>query len=138
MTHELTADMLTRIRNASCAKHSFVRVHYSVLNAAILEILLSEGYIVSYETENFLSFPKWIKVILRYKGWWIKKPFFSILNRVSKSGRRIFSGYKHFNKKITALKYNQGIAVISTSSGVFSHLKAISLKKGGEILCYIE
>jgi len=42
-----------------------------------------------------------------------------------------------FNKKIDVLKYQQGTAIISTSSGVMSHLKAIKLKKGGEILCYI-
>ncbi len=138
MTNELIADMLTRVRNASCAKHSFVLVHYSKLNAAILEVLMLEGYITSYEIEASLTTLKWMKVILRYKGWWVKKPFFSILARVSKPGQRVFSRYAHFNKKISSLKYSQGLAVISTSSGVISHLKAISLKKGGEILCYIE
>nr|QOU10712.1 ribosomal protein S8 [Spumella sp. Baekdong012001B8] len=138
MTNELIADMLTRLRNASCARHAFVLVPCNTQNAAILETLMLEGYIASYEIQSSLACSKWIKVFLRYKGWWIKKPFFSILNRVSKSGQRVFSGYTHFNKKIASLKYGQGLAVISTSSGIVSHLKAISLKKGGEILCYIE
>lgn len=138
MTNELTSDMLTRIRNASCAKHSFVIVPYNALNASILEVLVLEGYIASYEIKSSLACSKWIKVILRYKGWWVKKPFFSILSRVSKSGQRVFSGYAHFSAKISSLKYGQGLAVVSTSSGVISHLKAVSLKKGGEILCYIE
>jgi len=67
----------------------------------------------------------------------IKKPFFNIIKRISKPGKRIFSSYKNFDELITLLHYEQVIAIISTSSGVMSHLKAIQLKKGGEILCYI-
>jgi small subunit ribosomal protein S8 len=74
---------------------------------------------------------------LKYKGWWVKKPFFSSIVRISKPGQRIFSKYKDFKKKISLLKYEQGIAIISTSSGVMSHLKASKMKKGGEILCFI-
>ena len=60
-----------------------------------------------------------------------------MLKRISKPGKRVFSGYKKFNTKINILKYEQGTAIISTSSGIMSHLKATKLKKGGEILCYI-
>jgi small subunit ribosomal protein S8 len=74
---------------------------------------------------------------LKYKGWWIKKPFFSIMKRISKPGQRVFAGYKNFNDVISVLKYEQGTAIISTSVGVMSHNKATQLKKGGEILCYI-
>lgn len=76
-------------------------------------------------------------MLLKYKGWWIKKPFFSIIKRISKPGKRVFSGYKDFGANIDILRYEQGIAIISTSSGVMGHLKATKLKKGGEILCYI-
>ena len=136
MTNDLVSDMLTRIRNASLARHSFTSVRYSKLNLAILKVLANEGYIKNYQIEKENS-NKDIKIELKYKGWWIKKPFFSILQRVSKPGKRIFSGYKEFNKQITLLKYEQGTAIISTSSGVMSHLKATQFKKGGEILCYI-
>jgi small subunit ribosomal protein S8 len=146
MINDNIADMLTRIRNASLVKHSFLYVLYSKLNLAILKVLLAEGYILNYtfenepksfESEKKKRSQKTIKVFLKYKGWWIKKPFFSILERVSKPGKRIFSSYKNFNQTINILRYNQGIAIISTSSGVMSHNKAIQLKKGGEILCYI-
>ena len=66
-----------------------------------------------------------------------KKTFFSTISRISKPGQRIFSPYKDFYKKLDVLKYQQGIAIVSTSSGVMSHLKALKVKKGGEILCFI-
>ena len=150
MTNDNISDMLTRIRNASMAKHSFTRVVYSKVNLAILKVLLAEGYIQDYSVESMArgtvtnaeiapveSPLKEIKIFLKYKGWWIKKPFFSVIKRISKPGKRVFSSYKHFNDLINVLRYEQGIAIVSTSSGVMSHLKAIQLKKGGEILCYI-
>ena len=135
---DLVSDMLTRIRNASLAKHSFTRISFSKLNLAILNVLTNEGYIKSYQLENLEKNKKEIKVFLKYKGWWIKKPFFSSLQRISKPGQRVFSPYKNFSKRINLLKYQQGIAIISTSLGVMTHTKAQQLKKGGEILCFIE
>jgi small subunit ribosomal protein S8 len=95
MTNDLVSDMLTRIRNASLAKHNFTRVKYSKLNLAILNVLKNEGYIKNYSTEIENNNKEVIKVILNYKGWWIKKPLFSTLKRISKPGHRIFSGYKN-------------------------------------------
>jgi small subunit ribosomal protein S8 len=138
MTNDLVSDMLTRIRNACLAKHSFTRINYSNLNLAILKVLKSEGYIKNFNIEELENNIFMIKVILKYKGWWIKKPLFSLLKRISKPGQRVFSPYKQFSKIIDVLKYEQGIAIISTSIGVMTHYKAITLKKGGEILCYIE
>jgi small subunit ribosomal protein S8 len=137
MTNDLVSDMLTRIRNASLAKHNFTRVKYSKLNLAILNVLESESYIKNYSLEIQENNQLEIKVFLNYKGWWIKKPLFSILKRVSKPGHRVFAGYKHFDEIIDVLRYEQGIAIISTSIGVMSHNKATKLKKGGEVLCYI-
>jgi small subunit ribosomal protein S8 len=136
MTNDLVSDMLTRIRNASLAKHTFTLVRYSKLNLAILNVLKNEGYIKMYSLEEENTQPI-IKVILNYKGWWIKKPFFSTLKRISKPGHRVFSGYKNFTDIIDILSYQQGIAIISTSMGVMSHTKATTLKKGGEVLCFI-
>lgn len=137
MTNDLVSDMLTRIRNATMAKHSFASVKYSKLNLSILKVFLADGYIQNFEIEEKENNKKNIKVFLKYKGWWIKKPLFSVIKRISKPGQRIFSSYKEFNNKIDVLRYEQGIAVISTSSGIMSHLKAKKLKKGGEILCFI-
>jgi small subunit ribosomal protein S8 len=137
MTNDLVSDMLTRIRNASLARHSFTRIRYSKLNLAILKVLENEGYIKEFYVETDKNSHPIIKTLLKYKGWWIKKPFFSTLKRISKPGHRIFSGYKHFNEIIDILSYQQGIAIISTSMGVMSHTKATTLKKGGEVLCFI-
>jgi len=137
MTNDLVSDMLTRIRNASLARHSFVRVRYSKLNLAILKVLESEGYISNFLFEKAENNNHTIRINLRYKGWWIKKPLFSELKRISKPGQRVFSGYKNYNDIIDVLQYEQGTAIISTSMGVMSHNKATKLKKGGEILCYI-
>jgi small subunit ribosomal protein S8 len=137
MTNDLIADMLTRIRNASLARHVFTCIQYSKLNLAILKVLRGEGYIQSYSVEKNNRNQNQIKLILKYKGWWIKKPLFSTIQRISKPGQRVFSGYKDFNDVIDTLKYEQGIAIISSSIGVISHLKAVKLRKGGEILCYI-
>ena len=138
MTNDLVSDMLTRIRNASLARHNFTAIRYNKINLGILKILKSEGYIQDYLLENEESLSKIrIKVLLKYKGWWIKKPLFSIIKRVSTPGKRVFSGYKNFGKTIDVLRYEQGVAIVSTSSGIMGHLKATKLRKGGEILCYI-
>jgi small subunit ribosomal protein S8 len=139
MTNDLISDMLTRIRNATMARHSFTYIPYSKLNLNVLKVLVKEGYISNFEVcpKPLKPNQQIIKAFLKYKGWWIKKPFFSSLKRVSKPGQRVFCSYKKFEKKIEILKDQQGIAIISTSNGVMSHTKAIKLKKGGEILCYI-
>jgi small subunit ribosomal protein S8 len=137
MTNDLVSDMLTRIRNSSLARHTFVRVRYSKLNLAILKVLENESYIEKYVVEKNSNGQEEIKIFLKYKGWWIKKPLFSTIKRISKPGQRVFSGYKNFDKLIDTLRFEQGTAIISTSNGVMSHLKATKLKKGGEILCYI-
>jgi small subunit ribosomal protein S8 len=136
MTNDLVSDMLTRIRNASLARHSVTYVRYSKLSLGILKVLENEGYIDSFNVEVVKPEPI-VKVYLKYKGWWIKKPFFSILKRISKPGKRVFCGYKNFQKNMSVLKYEQGTAIISTSSGIMSHQKATRLKKGGEIICYV-
>ena len=138
MTTDLVSDMLTRIRNASLAKHNFTHVQYSKQNLAILKVLASERFIENFDLEKSENNNNnSIKVFLKYKGWWIKKPLFSTLKRISKPGLRVFSGYKEFSNKLDVLKYEQGTAIISTSSGIMNHIKAAKLKKGGEIICYI-
>lgn len=136
MTKDLISDMLTRLRNALLAKHNFVILNFSKQVCEILKIFTKEGYILGYIVIK-KSHPQ-IKVFLKYRGSWIKTPLISKLKRISKSGQRIYSGYKHFFKFSNYLKYNQGIAIISTSCGIISHIKASYYKKGGEIICYLK
>lgn len=138
MINDLISDMLTRVRNATFSKQKFTYIMYSKVNIAILSVLLKEGYIQQFIIQKLNTNKKIIRVAFKYQGWWVKKNFFSSLKRISKPGQRVFLGYKNFNKKLPNLKYQQGIAIISTSIGIMSHKKAIKLRKGGEILCYIE
>jgi small subunit ribosomal protein S8 len=138
MTNYLIADTLTRIRNASRARHSSTIIKYNKLSLALIQVLMAEGYITDFHLQHDTTQVKTIKVFLKYKGWWIKKPLFSTLKCISRPGQRVFSGYKNFNKIMHQLKYNQGTAIISTSIGVMSHFKAAKIKKGGEFICYIE
>ena len=96
MTNDLVSDMLTRIRNASMARHSFARVRYSKLNLAILKVLAAEGYIKSYTIETLGPVDNGIKILLKYKGWWIKKPLFSIIKRISNQDKEFFQVIKTF------------------------------------------
>lgn len=138
MVRDNISDLLTRIRNASLAHNISTNVCYSKVNLAIVHLFYKNGYIQSYKCYNSPFLKPMIHIILKYKGWWIKKPVFSIIRRISKPGKRIYSSYLDFEKRIDGLKYGNGIAIISTSNGIMTHLKAKNYKKGGEILCYIE
>lgn len=138
MVNDKISDMLTRIRNASLVQHNSTLVFYCKSNLEILEIFFKEGYIKSYSYDEQVNLKPVIKIVLKYKGWWIKKPVFSQIKRISKPGKRIYASYLDFEKRIDNLKYGNGLAIISTSIGIMSHLKAFKYKKGGEILCYIE
>ncbi len=137
MIKDFVSDMLVRLRNSSLAKHAFAYIPYTDTNFEILKILLKQGYVDNLVT---ISIEKKvvIKVTLKYEGIWIKFPYFSTLKRVSRPGRRVFSSYKDFYKNLSFLRTSPGIAIISTSIGVMTHIKAEKLKKGGEILCYID
>lgn len=137
MSNDLISSMLVQLKNVSVLKYDNTLVPYSKLNLAILNIFKKEGFIKDYEFFKDNNKNK-IKVLLKYKGWWTKRVPFTILKRISKPSCRVSTGYTKFFKIIPELKLKQGIAIISTSSGVMTHLKAINLKKGGEILCYIE
>jgi small subunit ribosomal protein S8 len=138
MTNDLISNMLTKLRNANLVKHNSVTISYSNTIFGILKLFLQQGYIKDLQLFIKPDNKKEIKIFLKYKGIWIKKPVFSTIKRISVPGKRIFSSYKDFSKKVLALKTEQGIAIISTSSGIITHIKAKKLKKGGEILCYIE
>jgi small subunit ribosomal protein S8 len=138
MIKDIISNTLTRIRNSSLALYKYSIINYSKINISILNILQDEGYIDYYyfflNKNNILN----IKVILKYTGWWIKKPLILKIIRISKPSKKIYISYKNFYRYFTNFKFNCGLFIISTSQGLMSHLKAIKLKKGGEILFYIE
>ena len=124
------ADMLTRIRNASTAKHDTVDVPASNLKKAIAQILLEEGYIKSYELVDNGNQGN-IRITLKYLA--KKQSAIAGLKRVSKPGLRIYAGAEELPKVLKGL----GIAIVSTSKGVMTDKKARELHIGGEVLAFV-
>ena len=124
------ADMLTRIRNASTAKHDTVDVPASNLKKAIAQILLEEGYIKSYELVDNGNQGN-IHITLKYLA--KKQAAIAGLKRVSKPGLRIYAGAEELPKVLKGL----GIAIVSTSKGVMTDKMARELHIGGEVLAFV-
>ena len=131
MVTDTISDMLTRIRNAHMVKHQIVQISSTKMSLAIAEILKEEGFIEDFESyvENER---KYLLISLKYIGK-SRKPVISKIERVSKPGLRVYSN----SRKLPKVLDNLGIAIISTSKGVMTNLKAKELGIGGEVLCYI-
>ena len=131
MVNDTISDMLTRIRNANMVKHQIVQIPMTKMSLAISKILKEEGFIEDFETyiENNKNY---ILISLKYIGK-SRKSVICKIQRVSKPGLRIYSN----SKKLPKVLNNLGIAIISTSKGVMTNLKAKELGIGGEVLCYI-
>jgi small subunit ribosomal protein S8 len=125
------SDMLTRIRNANMVKHQIVQIPATKMSLAITTILKEEGYIENFENYDENNF-KYLLLSLKYQGK-ERQPVIAKLERVSKSGLRVYAN----SQKLPIVLDNLGIAIISTSQGVMTNLKAKELGIGGEVLCYI-
>ena len=131
MVTDTIADMLTRIRNANMVKHQIVQIPVTKMAIAIATILKQEGFIedfTDYQEEN----KGYLLLSLRYIGK-TRKPVISKIKRISKPGLRVYSKSNNLPKVLN----NLGIAILSTSKGVMTNLKAKELGIGGEVLCYI-
>lgn len=124
------ADLLTRIRNASAAKHATVDVPASNVKKAITDILQAEGYIKGYQTVEDGK-QGIIRITLKYDE--NKAPVISGIRRVSKPGLRIYSSCEDMPKVMKGL----GVAIVSTSKGIVTDKKARELGVGGEILAFV-
>ena len=131
MVTDTISDILTRIRNANMIKHQIVQIPATKLSFAIASILKDEGFIKDFKnfTENDR---KYLLIILKYIGKF-RQPVICKIERVSKPGLRVYAN----SKKLPIVLDNFGIAIISTSKGVITNLKAKELGIGGEILCCI-
>ena len=124
------ADMLTRIRNASSAKHDSVKVPASNMKKAIAQILVDEGYIKSFSVEEDGK-QGMMEIILKYGP--NKSQVITGLRRVSKPGLRIYSSCEDMPKVMKGL----GIAIVSTSQGIMTDKDARKANVGGEVLAFI-
>lgn len=122
------ADMLTRIRNAVRVEHANVEVPLSKVKRGMAEVLKREGYI--WDWEELPTAPsKHLRLHLKYgpNG----ERVIRHIKRVSKPGRRVYSGSGDLRPVLNGL----GICIISTSSGVISDREARQRRLGGEVLC---
>ena len=127
------ADMLTRIRNAIMAGHSYVVVPGSKMKLAIARILKEEGFIENYDVTKDRPQPM-IRIWLKFAGdRKDRRCVITGLQRVSKPGRRVYT----VRKDIPWVLSGMGIAVLSTSRGLMTGKKARRLGIGGELLCYV-
>ena len=124
------ADMLTRIRNASSAKHDSVDVPASNVKKSIAQILLDEGYISGFTVQDDGK-QGVIKIALKYGP--NKSQVITGLRRVSKPGLRIYSNVEDMPKVMRGL----GIAILSTSKGIMTDKQARRENVGGEVLAFI-
>ena len=130
VTTDPIADMLTRIRNASAAKHKTVDVPASKMKKAIADILYNEGYIKSVEeiaNEN----QGILRIALKYDENGAK--VIAGIKRISKPGLRVYASAEKLPKVLNGL----GIALISTSKGIKTDKEARAEGLGGEVLAYI-
>ena len=123
------ADMLTRIRNASRARHDEVTVPASKTKLAIATILREEGFIEDF-SESQAGPRKNIDIRLKYVG---KVPVVSGLKRISKPGLRVYASKTEIPRVLGGL----GVGIVSTSQGIMTGQQARKSQLGGEVLAYV-
>lgn len=124
------ADMLTRIRNASSARHETVDIPASNMKKSIAQILVDEGFVKSFQVVEDGK-QGVIRMTLKYVDG--KSPVITGLRRVSKPGLRIYSNCEDMPKVMKGL----GIAIVSTSKGVMTDKRARKENVGGEVLAFV-
>ena len=124
------SDGLTKLRNASCARHLVVEIRFSRFFAKILDILKQEGFIRAYKTVGEKPAQRMLRVYLKYVN---KTPAIMHLIRISKPGGRVYRKAKELPRVLGGL----GVAVVSTSKGVTTERLAYQQRIGGEVICYV-
>jgi small subunit ribosomal protein S8 len=125
------ADMLTRIRNASKAKHEKVDIPSSKLKIEIVKILKDEGYVKNVKLVKDRR-QGLIRVYLKYTTA-DEMPVIQGLKRISKPGRRIYAGNDSIPKVLAGL----GTAIMSTPKGIQTGKQAKKDNVGGEVICHV-
>jgi small subunit ribosomal protein S8 len=129
-TTDPIADMLTRIRNASQARHRELTLPSSRVKREIARILVDEGFVESFSTQQD-GVQETLTVQLKYvEG---RTPVVSGLKRISKPGLRVYARKTEIPRVLGGL----GLAILSTSHGIMTGSQARKLNLGGEVLCYV-
>ena len=126
-----TADMLTRIRNASRVHFKSVDVLNSRMNLSMAKVLKKSGYISGYDVKKDSRAHDVLRIYLKYQD--AKKAVITNIQRVSKPGRRVYVK----SVKIPQVLNGYGISILSTSKGIMTEKEARELSLGGELLCNV-
>lgn len=124
------ADLLTRIRNATRARHRFVDVQWSKMKEQIVNILQQQGFVEGHLIREE-GVAKRMRVFLKYGP--SRRPILNQLVRVSKPGSRRYVGREHIPNVLGGM----GLAIVSTSQGIMSGEDARRKGVGGELLCKV-
>jgi len=124
------ADMLTRVRNASRARHTEVIVPASRTKREIARILKDEGFIADVQEEQEGTMPV-LRITLKYVDG--KVPVVMGLKRISKPGLRVYARKTDIPRVLGGL----GIVIVSTSAGIMTGQQARKAQLGGEVLAYV-
>ncbi|QIK79307.1 30S ribosomal protein S8 [Sphingomonas piscis] len=122
-------DLLTRIRNGQQARKDSILTPASKLRTRVLDVLQREGYIRGYSEEE-LAGQRGLRIELKYfEG----QPAIHHLARVSKPGRRVYSGAQ----ELPRIRNGLGTVIVSTPRGVLSDAEAREQNVGGEVLAEV-
>ena len=122
-------DMLARIKNSQMRNHKKVEIPSSNFKTKIADVLKNEGYINNFNVENNDN-KNTLIIDLKYNS---GSPVITVIERVSRPGRRIFSSAESLPKINNGL----GIAIVSTPKGVMTDIEAKKQKVGGEVICKV-
>lgn len=125
------AELITKINNGRKMRKQEVTFATSKLKTSILELLVNEGYIKSFEIKKLPNNKSETIVKLKYKNQTTSS--INGFRQISKPGLRIYSTYKELPKVLNGL----GVAIITTSKGVMSDKQARKENVGGEVIAYI-
>ncbi len=124
------SDMLTRIRNGTQARKTTVEIPGSKMKLKIAKILKDEGYITGVQ-EVKMGKKSTVNVELKYDS--ARKGVIAGIRRVSRPGLRVYADVENLPRVLNGL----GVAIISTSGGLFTDGQCRKKRVGGEVLCYI-
>ena len=133
---DIVSDSLTKIRNASRARHPAVEIPYSTLCMRVLDVLKTEGFIRGYKIVGETPATRLVRVYLKYVGAGPihkKAPAITQLIRASKPGVRMYRKATELPRVLGGL----GVAVVSTSKGIVAEREAYKQRIGGEVICYV-
>ena len=120
------ADLITRIRNAIQVNKTEILVPTSRLKQAVVELLVKNGYLASFDIVE--GSPRgMLHVVINEPGTVAK---ISEITKISKPGRRIYSA----SADIPTVKSGRGIVIVSTSKGLMTGREAKKNHLGGEVM----